>query len=563
MNDPAVDVPFDRYLDYDGMTRCLQELAEAYPELMRLETLGRTWRDREIWAVTITNPETGPEQGKPGYYVDGQIHAEEHATSAVALFAVWYLLDSYGRDEDVTRLLDRQVVYVLPRINPDGAEYALKPPYVPWCGNGRYLPGEERESGLVPSDVDGNGVIASMRVPDPRGEWKVSESDPRLLVLRGPSEEGGAYYRLVPEGTIRDFDGTTIGLEKPRDGNLNRNFASNWSITEYGAGESALSEPESYAVATFILEHPNIVGMNSYHTHGGVVLRPSMTEPDASMPQQDLALYRDLGAMAERLTGYPAVSVYEAFTPDKSKPRRGGLMDWTYHELGIVSLATEVWDIERAAGVEKEAFYNLHPHDSETERKILEWVEANMAERGFQQWVPFDHPQLGPVEIGGLNYIWTYRNPPPALLRELCERNVRFCIQHALTAPRLAIDSVVCTECGDDVFKVSAEVSNHGFLPTHLTHVALVNRVARPVEVEIEAGEGAQVLSDRRIAIGHLAGRSSRRAPWSPWGPDWPADARLVEWYVRGRPGSEVTVVARSQKAGAVSVTARFSKEEA
>ena len=563
MNDPTVEVPFDRYLDYDAMTRCLQQLAEAHPDLMRLETLGRTWRGREIWAVTITNPATGPEQEKPGYYIDGQIHAEEHATSAVALFAVWYLLDGYGRDEDVTRLLDRQVVYVLPRINPDGAEFALRPPYVPWCGNGRYLPGDERDTGLVPSDVDGNGVIASMRVPDPRGEWKKSEADPRILVLRDPDEEGGTYYRLLPEGTVRDFDGVSIDVQKPRDGNLNRNFASNWSITEYGAGQSALSEPESRAVATFILDHPNIVGMNAYHTHGGVVLRPSMTEPDASMPQGDLALFKALGEMAERTTGYPTVSVYEAFTPDKSKPRHGGLMDWTYHELGIVSLATEVWDIERAAGVEKASFYNLHPHDSETERKVLAWVEEHVPDRGYQPWTPFEHPQLGPVEIGGLNYIWTYRNPPPKLLRELCQRNVRFCVQHALAAPRLAIDSVSFAPCGDDVFRVSAEVSNHGFLPTHLTEVALATGQARPVEVEIDVGEGAEVLSERCVDIGHLAGRSGRRAPWSPWGPDWTADARLVQWYVRGRPEGDVTVVARSPKAGTARATATYTKEAA
>ena len=39
--------------------------------------------------------------------------------------------------EKVTRLLDSQVFYVIPRINPDGAELSLQEPYHPWCGNGR------------------------------------------------------------------------------------------------------------------------------------------------------------------------------------------------------------------------------------------------------------------------------------------------------------------------------------------------------------------------------------------------------------------------------------------
>ena len=553
----------DRYLDFEAMTRQLRALAERFPRLMRLESLGETWQGREIWAVTITNSETGLEKDKPGYYIDGQIHAEEHATSSVALYAIGYLLHAYGEDPDVTRLLDQQVVYVLPRINPDGAEYALQPPYIPWCGNGRFQPGEERDTGLIPSDVDGDGVIAAMRLPDARGEWKVSPEDARLLVQRGPSEEGGAYFRLYPEGFVRDFDGVSVPLERPRDGNLNRNFASNWAITEYGAGESALSEPESRAVAEFVLAHDNIAGMNSYHTHGGVVLRPSMTEPDASMPQEDLALYQDLGAVAEHITGYPTVSVYEAFTPDKTRPRRGGLMDWTYHELGIVSFATEVWDIETEAGVEKKAFYNLHARDAETERKVLEWVVAHVGDRGFRPWTAFEHPQLGPVELGGLSYIWTYRNPPPAMLRELCHRNVAFCVQHALAAPRLAIEGVEAVPYGGGLVKVSATVSNQGYLPTNLTRVALDKGVADPVSVELEASGGLEFLSDARIDVGHLAGRNERRAPWSPWGTEWTLDRRLVTWYVRVRSASEASIVARCAKAGTARVELRLAEEEA
>ena len=135
----------------------------------------------------------------------------------------------------------------------------------------------------MPSDVDGDGFITSMRVSDPRGEWKVSDADPRLMVQREPGEEGGNYYRLYPEGVIPDYDGAHVAIQKPWDGNLNRNFPANWTPEEYGAGESALSEPESRAVARFILDHPNIAGMNAYHTHGGLLLRPSMTRPDSAM----------------------------------------------------------------------------------------------------------------------------------------------------------------------------------------------------------------------------------------------------------------------------------------
>ena len=551
MTRPTVEVPMDRYHDYDAMTAHLHALAEAFPTFMKLESLGTTHHGRDIWAVTLTNPDTGPEEDKPGFYLDAQIHAEEHATSAVALYAIWHLLHAYGEDDEVTRLLDQQAVYVLPRINPDGAEFSLQAPYVPWCGNGRFLPGEERDSGLVPEDLDGDGFITTMRVPDPKGEWKKSERDPRLMVQREPGEEGGTYYRVYPEGRIRDYDGVHVVLEKPRDGNLNRNFPANWSNTEYGAFETALSEPESRAVARFILDRPNIAGMNAYHTHGGIILRPSMTQPDATMPPRDLALYEDIGAVGERITGYPTVSIYEEFTPDKSKPRQGGLMDWTYEQMGIVSFGTEVWDLETEAGVEKTAYYNLHPRDEETQAKVFEWVLEHVGEMGWRDWTPFDHPELGPVEIGGMVYIWSYRNPPPALLPKLCHDNVRFCVRHALAAPRLVVDRLEARPIGDGLHEVRAVVANHGYLPTNLTDVALERGVAVPVRVGLTV-DGGEVVGDAEVEIGHLAGRNERRFPWSPWGPNWNANAEPVRWVVRAPEGAHVRVEAASERAGTV-----------
>lgn len=561
MTTPTVDVPFDRYHDFEAMTAHLKALAAAFPKMMRLDSIGTSHRGRDIWAVTLTNSDTGPEGDKPGYYLDAQIHAEEHATSAVALYAVWHLLHAYGNDEEVTLLLDRQVFYVLPRINPDGAEFALQPPYVPWCGNGRCLPGEERETGLVPEDVDGDGFITTMRVPDPKGEWKKSTHDPRLMVQRAPGEEGGDYYRLYPEGRVRDYDGVHVVIEKPRDGNLNRNFPANWSNVEYGAFEAALSEPESRAVARFILDRPNIAGMNALHTHGGIILRPSMTQPDATMPPRDLALYEEIGKVGEALTGYPTVSIYEEFTPDKSEPRHGGLMDWTYEQMGIVSFGTELWDLEGEAGVDKTAYYNLHPRDEETQAKVFEWVLAHVGDEGFRAWTPLEHPELGPVEVGGMVYLWTYRNPPPKLLEAICHDNVRFCIRHALAAPRVAVDEVRTRRLAEGVYEVRTVVANHGYLPTNLTDVALERGLARPVTVTLRADPPATLETDETVRLGHLAGRNERRFPWSPWGPVWTANAVPARWIVRAPEGHPVEIDVRSERGGVARARARLGTD--
>lgn len=543
-----IEIPFDTYHDFEAMTGHLQALVAAYPQLATMTSVAKSFQGRDVWLIEITNPETGPASEKPGYYIDAQIHAEEHATSATALYAVWHLLENYGKDPQVTRLVDQQVFYILPRINPDGAEWSLQPPFYNWCGNGRYMPGADRISGLIPEDVNGDGYLVWMRVPDPLGEWKKHDANPDIMVQRSPGEQGGSYFRLYPEGRVRDWDGVNVLVEKPFDGNMNRNFPTNWSPQEYGAGKHPLSEPEAAGMAQVILDRPNICGMCAYHTHGGIILRPSMTRSDANMGARDIALYRQIGAMGEQITGYPTVSIYEEFTPDKTKPRRGGLMDWTYEEMGIISFGTELWDLERTAGVDKVGYYNLYPRTPEIQIKVHDWVIENVGEKGFRPWQPFNHPQLGHIEIGGMVNIWSYRNPPGHLLEKMCHENVLFNLAHADAAPRVLIDALDVTPIAEDLWKVRAVVANHGYLPTNLSDVALENGVAQPVRLEIV---GAVVeMNPASTELGHLAGRNERQYPWSPWGQQWSAPRRAAEWLVRGVVGAEITVTARSQKGG-------------
>jgi hypothetical protein len=546
-------VAHDRYHDYESLTRALVALQETYPHLATLSSIGRSHAGREIWLLEVTNRRTGAAHVKPGFYLDGHIHAEEHITSSVVLLAASHLLTRYGEDPEVTRLVDEQVFYLLPRLNPDGAERSLLPPYYRWVGNGRFAPGEDRTAGLIPEDLDGDGFITSMRVVDPRGEWLVDPADDRLLLKRRPWQTEGTFYRLYPEGRIRHFDGTHVALERPRDGNLNRNFPIGWQPehVQYGAGALPLSEPETSAVTRFILEHPNIAGMCTYHSHGGVMLRPSMTKPDAEMSPRDLALYQEIGKAATELTGYPVISVFEEFTHDKKKPRRGGFEDLVYETLGIVCFGPELWDIERAAGVTKESHYGLGARDDATLRQVMEWTVEHVGAAGFRPWTPFDHPELGPVEVGGLVDIWTYRNPPPKLIEEVCLPHVLFNLAHAAAAPRLRIDALTAEHLDHGFYKVRVSVSNYGYLPTNLTDVALANHVADPVHVSLDLVSGDLLLNPAEVEVGHLAGRNERTMPWTPFGQDWSRNAASVEWLVRAKDGPlRASVSVRSARAG-------------
>jgi murein tripeptide amidase MpaA len=554
---PADPIRHDRYYDYAGLTAALQTLERTFPDLATLRSIGTSFEGRELWLLQVTNSRTGEAHQKPGFYLDGHIHAEEHITSSAVLLAASHLLSRYAEDPEVTRLLDEQVFYLIPRLNPDGAERSLRPPYLRWVGNGRHSVAEAYAGGVIPEDLDGDGYITWMRVPDPRGEWVADPHDDRLLLRRQPGEQPERAYRLLPEGRVADYDGAFVNLVRPRDGNLNRNFHVGWQPEhiQYGAGAAPLSEPETRALVAFIEAHPNIAGMCTYHSHGGVMLRPSMTKPDSAMAPRDLALYLDIGAIGSDLTGYPLISVFEDFTPDKSNPRRGGFEDYVYETLGIPCFGPELWDIERAAGVAKEVHYGLHARNDASLRAILAWVDEHLGGHGFRPWTPFEHPELGPVEVGGLVDIWTFRNPPAALIEEVCRPHVRFNLHHAAAAPHVRLDNMQVRALAAGVYRVRAQVSNSGYLPTNLTDVALENDLADPVHVALHLDGDARTTTPAALTIGHLAGRNERRMPWSPFGPTFSRDSLFVEWTVERTSNAPITleIEAWSARAGRAS----------
>ncbi len=345
---------FDRFYRYDELTDLLRAYARDYPALVALESIGKSHEGRDIWAVTVTSTATGPASDKPAFWVDGNIHATEVAASAANLYFLHTLVTQYGKDADITRALDTRAFYLCPRINPDGAEWALadQPKWIR-SSTRVYPTGEEELDGLTVRDIDGDGRILQMRIPDPNGPWKAHPDEPRLMVRRDPTEVGGTYYRIVPEGTLEGYDGYTLRIKRPLQGlDLNRNFPASWrqEFEQMGAGPYPTSEPEVRAVVDFIARHGNITGGTSFHTWSGLLLRPFEHQPDEEMHAEDLWVYQAAGKKGTELTGYPHISVYHEF---RYHPKSviGGTFDWIYEHLGIFSWTVEIWSPMREAGI--------------------------------------------------------------------------------------------------------------------------------------------------------------------------------------------------------------------
>src|SRR5512141_2817806 len=119
------EIKFNRFYRYDELTRVLKAYAKEYPNLIRLESIGKSHEGREVWLVTATNFKSGSDAEKPAFWVDGNIHASEVTAFTAALYFIHSLVTRYKQDETVTRALDTRSFYIIPRVNPDGAEWAL------------------------------------------------------------------------------------------------------------------------------------------------------------------------------------------------------------------------------------------------------------------------------------------------------------------------------------------------------------------------------------------------------------------------------------------------------
>jgi murein tripeptide amidase MpaA len=556
-----LDLAYDRFYRYEELTSLLRALAASRPQLFGVESIGRSHEGRDIWVVTATNRATGEAGDKPAFWIDGNIHAAELTASSACLAFLDALDRGHGTDAQITRLLDTRAVYVCPRINPDGAEWALadKPRFIR-SSTRPYPFDEDPVDGLTVGDVDGDGRILSMRIPDPNGGYKAHPEDARLMIPRDPVESGGEYWRIIPEGTLENFDGVQIRLNRDKQGlDLNRNFPSGWrqEFQQVGAGPYPTSEPEVRAVVDFIVRHPNICGGVSFHTHSGVILRPFSSEPDENMPAEDLWLYKQFGKRATELTGYPHISIFHDFKYHPKQVITGGF-DWIYEHLGQFFWTVEIWAPAKEAGIEGYHFIEWYrEHPPEDDMKLLRWSDRELDGAGYVAWYPFEHPQLGPVELGGWNKLQVFRNPPPKYREREVRRFPKWLAWQALTTPKLEAYRTDVERLGEDTWKVRLAVHNTGFLPSYVTKRALERKVVRGVVYEIVLPEGARLVAGKpRVEGGQLEGRASKPSlqAFLPHH-DLTGDRGQCEWTVRAMPGAQVTVIARHERAGRVTVS--------
>ncbi len=188
---------FDHNYTFKEVATYLNAVADAYPKIDRLHPIGKSFQGKDLLVMEITNEDTGIGLRKPGFWIDGNLHAGEVMGAAVCLKTIEILVTGYGQDPSLTDLIDTRVIYVMPKLNPDGSDHYLTRPdgmrssVRPHDSDGDGI--EDEDPG---EDLDGDGYITSMRLKSPWGNMKDSAEDPRLMVRREEGESGSGWYTV-------------------------------------------------------------------------------------------------------------------------------------------------------------------------------------------------------------------------------------------------------------------------------------------------------------------------------------------------------------------------------
>ena len=482
-NNPKVEVAWNRYYDWKELGDIGKRIAVVYPSLVKFGNIGKSVEGREIWLITVSNQKSGSTDEKPAIYIDGNIHSNEIQGAEVALYTAWYLAETYGKVDWITRLLDEKTFYIVPTINPDARDYFIHQPNNPHSPRSGMDPRDDDGDGLIDEDpyddLDGDGNIVQMRIKDPNGRYVPDPDDPRILVQARPDERG-MYTLLGWEGIDNDSDGL-VNEDGPGFYDPNRNWAWSWAprYVQFGADKYPFSLPESRAVADFVASHPNIAAAQTYHNNGGMILRgPGAKDDIQTFKPTDLFTYDFLGKLGEEmLPGYRYMTVYkDLYTV------YGGELDWFYAMHGVITFSNELWTSFDLFRKKSEGMASFSSETKQTYRfdKLLLFGE------GVVDWKPYDHPQYGKIEIGGVKKAWT-RTAPSFLLEEMCHRNMAFTLFHTYHTPQVSIDTITTKELSGGLTEVTAAIRNSRVIPTH-TLQDVENKITRPDRVSISGG---------------------------------------------------------------------------
>jgi Zinc carboxypeptidase len=271
------------YHTYAEVTSETLATAEAYPSLVRRVSLGQSAEHREIWALKVSD-NAGVNEAEPEVLLDANQHAREHLTTEQAMYLLDELTGKYATDARIKAVVDSREIWIVPTVNPDGAEFDVSTgSYAGWRKNRQPNP----QSQDVGTDLNRNWGW----------QWGCCEGSGT-----GPSSE---TYR----------------------------------------GATPFSAPETRALRDFVLSRrvggvQQIKAAIDFHSAGELVMWPfaytfADTAPGMTQDQHDA--FAAIGTSMAQSNGYKAQQASDLYISD------GNMRDWLWGQEAVFAYGVEMW----------------------------------------------------------------------------------------------------------------------------------------------------------------------------------------------------------------------------
>lgn len=321
------------YMSNDQLQSRLQQIASN--EHASLDSIGKSLGGSPLHLLTLSTGDTP----RPALLIAAGIDAEYLVSTEIATRIAEELLEHHPS------LLEEMTVYIIPRVNPDGAARNMGSVLSGHSGNAR-LVDEDRDRMLDEDhadDLNGDGIITMMRRLEPPLDQRPSHladpDDPRLNIEPDTSEGQRAVFTLYPEGLDNDGDGL-INEDGFGAVDINMNFMHRWPEHDPHAGRYALSEPEAYALARFVLERDDIVAAVTIGKHDNMINQPDAKKKDITSRSPleidggDAELYKLAGEWFADASSFGSAEKHDS---------AGSFHAWMYAQRGVPSFAVNAW----------------------------------------------------------------------------------------------------------------------------------------------------------------------------------------------------------------------------
>ena len=446
------------YLTYDELTAVLKGWEKAHPDVCSLRSIGRSEQGRELWLLTL-GPE--PDRVRPAVWVDGNMHAGElcrlerrardRRGRAPAAPRAARPCTTCPTPRAASALRDVRF-YVLPRMSPDGAEAVLDTRAL------RALGAARRTTDAAQAALDARGRRRRRpRAAHARSAIRRASSSSRprcpACCCRARIEDAGPVLQGLPRGRDRELrrrarPRSVLPLRQ-RAPTSTATSRGRWAPEHEQVGAGRVSRAASPRVARGrrvpsraprdlrVAQPPHV--RRRVHPPA----RPRARRQDGPRGPRASSASSSSGARSS-----PAIRRcrgFEEFLYEPEKPLHGDLTDYAYHQRGCIAY------VVRALGPVPAARHRAQeavrrplraPHARRTGGARRSGTRAQRAAACSGRGAPCEHPQLGAVEVGGVDRRFGIWNPPRDEIDGVCNAQSAVFLRVAALLPRLELEDV-------------------------------------------------------------------------------------------------------------------------